>query len=112
MDFGKEHRAQFVGEVLLIGRIRTRLQPFDNARQARIPLLPCFETFTDEHENGPACARVDPVGNTLDLRGDIGRQRNAQARRITSQPASCGPGSGTGRCSVAHGPSMAHCAAQ
>ena len=106
MNLGEEHCAQLAGQLRLFGRIGARLQPFDNVSQARMPLLPGFETFTDQHQHGSARARVDRAGDILDLRGNVGRQRNAQARSVARRPVPCGG------CAAAHVHSMTHCAAQ
>jgi hypothetical protein len=106
MDLGEKHCAQLVGQLRLFGRITARLQPFDNVRQARMPLLPGFETFTNQHQHGSARARVDRAGDILDLRGNVGRQRNAQARWIACRPV---PRDG---CGAAHAHIMTHCAAR
>jgi hypothetical protein len=106
MNLGKQHCAQLACQLGLFGRIGARLQPFDNVSQARMPLLPGFEAFADQHQHGSARTGVDCAGNIPDLRGDVGRQRNAQARRVACRPVPCGG------CAAAHVHSMTHCAAQ
>lgn len=112
MDFWEEQRAQLGRELLLFGGVGARLQPFDDAGQARVALPPRFQTFANEHQHGLALAGVDRNGDALDLGGDVRGQRDAEAGRLVApRPAAGRARPRARRCALAHDLSMTHCAA-